>query len=561
MTTSRAASSSGTSSSIASSREDLDDLATLLGLPSAESLVQERFRVDRRSLETLMFGKLSYLLTLLIPVENIMQATRTHITWPSRLKLGAKSKKDPHIKVIGRSDDVQIARNEILASLDTRASRVTMKIDVSYTDHSHIIGKAGLTIKSVMDETGCHIHFPDSNRTNLIEKSNQVSIAGDVAGVEKARAKVRELTPLIFCFDLPILGVLKMSPDPSSPYIKSLQEAYNVQVSLRSRQKLNSTQVVVKGCEWEVEKVKEATQLLISHMCDSLASQVLVQMMIEISPQHHSIVLGRNNECLRGIMQRTSTQIVFLDPNDPNILPLKKSNVTITGSIHNVYLARQQLIGSLPVALMFEAPDRSTVVPSEQINHLMNNLDVVITTKYRQKQNNVSFIVRGIERNINNIYEARRRLVAQNEPPIEVNVPSNYMIPNAGPTFKNSWQLLNENLFRIYPNIPSPLMITPVLGRVGEPLWSPAPHSYHMLPFPPYHVPVRGFSPTTTQPLLMDHLGHFSYSSLSLPDLPGLYNSILYNPSSVSSPSASPRAVSPVHHISSDSTLTKAGTT
>jgi hypothetical protein len=29
-----------------------------------------------------------------------------------------------------------------------------------------------------MAETSCHIHFPDSNRSNPNEKSNQVSIAG-----------------------------------------------------------------------------------------------------------------------------------------------------------------------------------------------------------------------------------------------------------------------------------------------------------------------------------------------------------------------------------------------
>ena len=66
-----------------------------------------------------------------------------------------------------------------------------MKLDVSYTDHSHIIGKGGLTIKRVMEETGCHIHFPDSNRSNHQEKSNQVSIAGEMEGVERARARVR----------------------------------------------------------------------------------------------------------------------------------------------------------------------------------------------------------------------------------------------------------------------------------------------------------------------------------------------------------------------------------
>lgn len=66
-----------------------------------------------------------------------------------------------------------------------------MKMEVCYTDHSHIIGKGGQTIKRVMAETKCHVHFPDSNRTNPTEKSNQVSISGDIQGVESARSRVR----------------------------------------------------------------------------------------------------------------------------------------------------------------------------------------------------------------------------------------------------------------------------------------------------------------------------------------------------------------------------------
>lgn len=79
-----------------------------------------------------------------------------------------------------------------------QSNRVTMKLDVSYTDHSHIIGKGGLTIKRVMEETGCHIHFPDSNRSNHQEKSNQVSIAGEMEGVERARARVRVNRTIFF---------------------------------------------------------------------------------------------------------------------------------------------------------------------------------------------------------------------------------------------------------------------------------------------------------------------------------------------------------------------------
>ena len=39
---------------------------------------------------------------------------------------------------------------------------------------------------------------------------NQVSIAGELDGVETARARVRELTPLVICFDLPIMHSLQV---------------------------------------------------------------------------------------------------------------------------------------------------------------------------------------------------------------------------------------------------------------------------------------------------------------------------------------------------------------
>lgn len=44
-----------------------------------------------------------------------------------------------------------------------------------------------------------------------------------------------------------------------------------MQVMFRTRPKLHATQVVVKGCEWEVSQVKEATVLLIRYMCKNLA--------------------------------------------------------------------------------------------------------------------------------------------------------------------------------------------------------------------------------------------------------------------------------------------------
>ncbi|XP_011506262.1 PREDICTED: protein bicaudal C [Ceratosolen solmsi marchali] len=419
--------------------EELRGLAAVLGIVNPDDLQQERFRVDRRKLEQMLLGDSSSESADMF-FHKVMEETNTFITWPSRLKIGAKSKKDPHIKVAGLQENIRIAKDQITQVLDTRQNnRVTMKLDVSYTDHSHIIGKGGLTIKKVMEETSCHIHFPDSNRSNHQEKSNQVSIAGDMEGVEKARARVRTLTPLIFSFELPVMGnssqiavAASATPFSTSPYIVKIQEKYNVQVMFRTRPKLHATLVVVKGCEWEVSKVKEATVLLIHHMCENLASQIQVQMSMEISPQHHSVVLGKQSNNLKSIMQRTATQIMFPDAGDPNIPSLKKSNVTITGSIHNVYLARQQLMGSLPLVLMFDLPEKSiNSVTTDDVSRLMQSLDVFINVRHKPKQSTLSIVVKGIERNASNIYEARRQLLGLEEVKVVADIPQTYLAPNS----------------------------------------------------------------------------------------------------------------------------------
>ncbi|XP_063243227.1 protein bicaudal C isoform X2 [Bacillus rossius redtenbacheri] len=412
-------------------REELAELAAALGLAVGE-LYEDRFRVDRRRLERLLQGEHENGngQTADAFFQKIMKDTLTHIAWPSRLKIGAKSKKDPYVRIAGRPDDVRLAKEKVIGTLDTRATRVTMKMDVSYTDHSHIIGKGGLTIKKVMEETKCHIHFPDSNRNNAMEKSNQVSISGEVEGVEKARQRVRALMPLIFSFELPVVTAAAQLPDANSPDLKHIQETYNVQVMFRTRPKLHSTLVVVKGCEWEVDRVKDATVLLVNYLCESLANQVSVQMSLEISPQHHCIVLGQHSINLKNIMARTGVQILFSDAGDPNIPALKKSYVNISGPIHNVYIARQQLVGSLPLVLMFDLPEDFNV-DSDYVIQLTQRLDVLINIRPKPKQNNSSVTIKGIERNATNIYEARRKLLRLDEPRVVAQIPATYYIPES----------------------------------------------------------------------------------------------------------------------------------
>ncbi|XP_053987472.1 protein bicaudal C isoform X3 [Hylaeus volcanicus] len=592
------------------SREELRDIAAVLGIVNPDDLHQERFRVDRHKLEQMMLGDNAVPKTADTFFHNVMEETNTFVTWPSRLKIGAKSKKDPHIKVAGRPDDVRAAKEKIMEILDTRQiNRVTMKLDVSYTDHSHIIGKGGLTIKRVMEETGCHIHFPDSNRSNHQEKSNQVSIAGEVEGVERARARVRNLTPLIFSFELPIMGASQAMPDSTSPYVVKIQEKYNVQVMFRTRPKLHATLVVVKGCEWEVSQVKEATLLLIHYMCQNLASQIQVQMSMEISPQHHSIVLGKQSSNLKMIMQCTATQILFPDAGDPNIPSLKKSNITITGGIHNVYMARQQLVGSLPLVLMFDLPeDTMSSVDTENISQLMQSLDVFINVRHKPKQSTLSVIIKGIERNAGNIYEARKQLLGLDEPRIHAEIPVTYHVPNAGNIFQgrttngagsnNLVGSLSENLsnmltvntqnppYCVSPmsHSPNPMGLSPHWGLPSIPsMFSPL-QLHHTYPYPhlnhlltTQHVMHNKAMPSHAHGL-QNHAfpgigqlhsnvprvaGFHSIHGLNgnLPDSKecSAYSSLSSVSSSLSSPAVSPRNVSPVNPTETSPNLDLSG--
>uniref|UniRef100_A0A8C9RJC7 BicC family RNA binding protein 1 n=1 Tax=Scleropages formosus TaxID=113540 RepID=A0A8C9RJC7_SCLFO len=363
---------------------------------------EERFRVDRKKLEIMLIAATEGKVNGEGFFQKVMEETNTQVAWPSKLKIGAKSKKDPHIKVSGKRDNVLEAKEKIMSVLDTKSNRVTLKMDVSHTEHSHVIGKGGNNIKKVMEDTDCHIHFPDSNRSNQAEKSNQVSIAGQPAGVEAARTKIRELIPLVLMFELPAI----VQPDPNSLAVQHISQSYNISVSFKQHSRLYGITAVVKGSQSNLAAVKRGTALLLEHLAGSLANTISVTTHMDIAPQHHLFIMGRSSSNVKHIMQRTGAQIHFPDPSSPQ----KRSSVYLQGTIDSVCLARQYIMGCLPLVLMFDIKEHVEV---EQlcITTLMEQLDVFIRIKPKPKQPSKSVIVKSVERNAFRMYEARRFLL------------------------------------------------------------------------------------------------------------------------------------------------------
>ncbi|NWW40658.1 BICC1 protein, partial [Panurus biarmicus] len=234
----------------------------------------------------------------------------------------------------------------------------------------------------------------------------QVSIAGQPAGVESARVRIRELLPLVLMFELPIAGILQPIPDPNSPTIQHVCQTYNISVSFKQRSRMYGATVIVRGSQNNTSAVKEGTAMLLEHLAGSLASAIPVSTQLDIAAQHHLFMMGRNGSNIKHIMQRTGAQIHFPDPSNPQ----KKSTVYLQGTIESVCLARQYLMGCLPLVLMFDMKEEIEVEP-QFITQLMEQLDVFISIKPKPKQPSKSVIVKSVERNALNMYEARKCLL------------------------------------------------------------------------------------------------------------------------------------------------------
>jgi len=494
------------------------DNATLLSL-SREDLtsigagpIREDVRVSRKKLEALILrerdiaisGEKGFM-------DNLMDRTNTFIQWPSRMKIGAKTKKDLYVRIYGHTEqDVNSAKMQILLELGPqRDLRITLKMEISYTDHSHLIGCRGATIRRVMEDTGCHIHFPDSNRMSKDHKSNQVTIAGgSIQAVENARGRVRELSPLIFQFNLPTIQFDHHIAESHQNFIDNLQTTHNVIINIHPPNKLRQTTISIKGCEVDAPKIKDAILKLAEYFSgynNNNQLNLIVESTMEISPVQHSFVRSVNDSNCHAIMTNTGAKIIFPDLTDPNIQQIKRSRVYIVGELNAVYLARQQLIGCLPLRMIFDLADDHQL-DWDYVRNIGSELNVNIKLINRNNRaSNASLPpplpgrsrtiqIIASERNTTSIYEARKRILSLTDA-YSVNIPSSYGLrPGTTPTSNNRMPPRMLNIPPLVgPLSPQSLTPTPILT---SPLFPPFLASFYSPTCPPISDSPESRSPT-----------------------------------------------------------------
>eukprot|EP00051_Salpingoeca_urceolata_P012773 m.158322 g.158322 ORF g.158322 m.158322 type:complete len:826 (+) comp17599_c0_seq1:560-3037(+) len=321
-----------------------------------------RLRVDRRQLEYILKAPRFCMGGVHVFEQIAQQCGIKSIGIDPNFKIGARSKKDPTVWVVGPRGNPRAlnqAKEAVLQLFDTKANRVSLKVDIPHEHHFFVIGRKGENMKRVMSGTGCHIHFPDSNRSPrgggggggaaFGQMKNQVSIAGTPDSVELARTQIRGLLPFTISFDVPdSVPAEDVRPTPS---IRKISEEFRVTVFFKQRTGRGPL-ALVKGTRDRASTVEQAARRLRQEWTQDPLQVYTVQ--VDVSCPHHASLIGKGGEAIQALRTLTgATSIRFPHAHHD-------SSVFISGAPPATKLAFAYVQGCLPLVMMFEFSEDRT---------------------------------------------------------------------------------------------------------------------------------------------------------------------------------------------------------
>ncbi|KAJ1345618.1 hypothetical protein KIN20_000194 [Parelaphostrongylus tenuis] len=358
---------------------------------------EQKIQVDRRRLEAMITGvPLDYASFIFLNAEDffdkVKQYSGADVCWPSHLKIGAKTKKDPFVKVIGTMNEIERAKSYINGALRVKKDRVTLKMDIHHSIHSHIIGKAGRGIQQVMRATGCHIHFPDSNKyTDSTNKSDQVSISGSPLNIEKALKYLRAISPVIISFELPWIF-------PKEPEITALPP----EVGLTLRAVTPTVYSCVLKSNAGDEFILLRTISVITK-CFNIPEEFPIAICTTFSVKDDLLPVlrtGQESQRLLRLAHHYGVQLHVPDQSQP---------LLISGPSNGVLLLRKFIVGLSSVVLSFDVPLSEFQMDIEPIQ---KEYGVSIYSKKKNNAHDTLVIsIKSKEENIVNVLRAREFLL------------------------------------------------------------------------------------------------------------------------------------------------------
>lgn len=226
-------------------------------------------------------------------------------------------------------------------SAPTVSSKVH-EINIPSSQYGKIIGTNGKTLADLQTATGTKINIPKAGAGTI------VTITGDAAGVDKARAALKDIVQQGYSSLLlpPSTLTTEISVDEkflgriigaSGSNIKRIQDHTGVKINLPP-QGSKSSKITLVGKTDEIRRAKEIIDDLLSHGYSPVTHPDQIKVELPIKASDVRFIVGPKGQTIKSIQGDTNTKINT--PKADDINPV----VTIVGTSEGVKRAEKQIL-------------------------------------------------------------------------------------------------------------------------------------------------------------------------------------------------------------------------
>ncbi|CAL1268500.1 unnamed protein product [Larinioides sclopetarius] len=306
-------------------------------------------------------------------IKKIRDETNTRIDLPAE---GAES---DVIVIRGRKEDVNVAKEKILAIQEELDNVITQEIMIPAKLHNSIIGTKGRLIRAITEECGgVTIKFPTGGTG-----SDKVSIRGPKDDVLKAKKRLIEISN-----EKQLVGFtaeIKANPEQhkfligkNGVNIKKVREKTGARIVFPNENDDDKNTITIIGRKEEVEAAKTELNSIIEQL------QNTAELTMEIDPKHHRYFVARGAEVLKQISIDYGGVTVSFPRNGSN-----SSKVVLKGAKDFLEGAKQRLqeiVEDLEAMVTFEC-----VIPQEHHRTVLGTRGSKVQNIQRQYNVTIKF--------------------------------------------------------------------------------------------------------------------------------------------------------------------------
>ena len=237
------------------------------------------------------------------------------------------------IKMHGPRQEIEKAKEVFKREVEQITSQIKVKdLEVEPRFHRYIIGKAGVHINKIRDETGAKIHMPNEGSEN----DKRIRSEGSEEAIEKASEMLNEIIQKAIKMEAEVSQDLNIEQrlhrqiiGSKGEKIREIRERFNVFITF-PEPSVRSDRVSIRG---EKEGVEECHKHLTALNKQLVNDNYRIE--LPINKQFHRAIIGKEGSKIKKIRAETQTKIDL--PSEDSA-----SNViVVSGKKDNVERARE----------------------------------------------------------------------------------------------------------------------------------------------------------------------------------------------------------------------------